>query len=320
MSKIAGRLVRLGLAIEATRGTGLAPTIWMPHVNTTLFPKVDEARDIGALGSLADSNDKLVTEKYAEGDITAELRDQSIGYFLYAWLGAVSTSGTASEYTHAFSLSESNQHKSLTIVEKSDIVTQMYKLAMLSRFEINMTLEGLVQFTAGLLAKSPVTTTQTPSYTTENKFTKKGVKIYIATDLAGLSSATALETKALTLTSDLGTERDSAHGTVQPVDILNKMISIEGSMSLNYENNTLRDYMVNGDKKAVRIDIEDLDTTLTANTPRLRIELPKVDFSEWEGNYALEDIVSQTIKFKANYDTTNGIISTCSLRNGKASY
>jgi len=124
----------------------------------------------------------------------------------------------------------------------------------------------------------------------------------------------------LTLTSDLGTERDSAHGTVQPVDILNKMISIEGSMSLNYENNTLRDYMVNGDKKAVRIDIEDLDTTLTSNTPLLRIELPKVDFSEWEGNYALEDIVSQTIKFKANYDTTNGIISTCSLRNGKASY
>jgi len=320
MSKIAGRLVRLGLGVESTRGVGVAPTIWMPHVNTTLFPKVDEARDIGALGSLADSNDKLVTEKYAEGDITAELRDQSIGYFLYAWLGAVSSSGSGDEYEHSFSLSESNQHKSLTIVEKSDIVTQMYKLAMLSRFEINVTLDGLVQFTAGILAKNPVTTTQTPSITAENKFTKKGTKIYIAADLASLDAATALETKALTLTSDTGAERDSAHGTVQPVDILNKMMSIEGSLSLNYEDNTLRNYMVDGDTKAVRIDIEDLDTTLDSNTPRLRIELPKVDFSEWEGNYALEDIVSQTIKFKANYDNTNGIISTCALRNGMASY
>ena len=320
MTKISGRLVRLGLAVEATRGTGVAPTIWMPHVNTTLYPKVDEARDIGAMGSLADSNDKLITERYAEGDITAELRDQSIGYFLYSWLGTVSSSGAGDEYVHSFSLSEGNQHKSLTIVEKSDIVTQMYKMAMLSRLEINVSLDGLVQFTAGIIAKNPVTTTQTPSNTAENKFTKKGCKIYIAANLAGLDAATALETKALTLTSDVGTERDSAHGTVQPVDILNKTMSIEGSLSLNYEDNTLRNYMVDGDTKAVRIDIEDVDTTLTANTPRLRIELPKVDFSEWEGNYALEDIVSQTLKFKANYDTTNGIISTCALRNGKSSY
>ena len=156
MSKISGRLVRLGLAIEASRGTGLAPSIWMPHVNTTLFPKVDEARDIGAMGSLADSNDKVITEKYAEGDITAEMRDQSIGYFLYAWLGALSTTGSADEYTHAFSLSESNQHKSLTIVEKSDIVTQMYKMAMLSRFEINVTLDGLVQLLLEYLLETPL--------------------------------------------------------------------------------------------------------------------------------------------------------------------
>ncbi len=322
MSKFIGRLVRLGIGRETTRGGGITPDIWLPQVGCTLGVKVDEARVVGALGSLADSEEKLVVEKYASGEISGELRDQSFGYLLYALLGSLSTSGSSSPYTHSFSLSETNQHTSLALtVQDSSLATEMYRLAVLNSLGISVELGGLVNFTADFLTKAPVASSATPSITDENKFSKKHVRIKVASNLAGLSTASYIDIKSLSVMINKNAERDSALGTVQPVDILNKSLSIEGSLNLNYEDNTWRDYMVNATERAMQILIENSDVDLGGGVnPHLQIELPKVDFSGWEPDRSLDDIVKQSINFKANYDATNGIISTCELINAKASY
>lgn len=321
MAKFIGRLVQLGLAKESVRGAGASPDIWLPYSSCSVAVRVDEARIGGALGSLADSEEKLVVEKYAEGEVSGEVRSQSIGYLLYALLGSVSTSGSG-PYTHSFSLDESNQHQSLALtIKEGDLVTEMYKLAVLNSLGISVELGGLVNFTAGFIAKAPVTTSQTPSYTTEYKFSKKHVKIRVASDLSGLDSASDLDIKSLNINFAKNAERDSALGTVQPVDILNKTFSVEGTVNLNYEDNTWRDYMTDGSVKALRITIENTDVDLGGGVyPRLKFEFPKVDFSGWEIDRSLEEIVKQTINFKANYDSSNGIVSTCELINNKASY
>jgi len=321
MAKFIGRLVRLGVGRETSRGAGVAPDIWLPQVGCTLGSKVEEARVVGALGSLADSEEKLVVEKYAEGEISGELRDQSFGFFLYALLGSYSVAGS-SPYTHSFTLSEANQHTSLAlVVQDSSLATEMYKLAMLNSLGISVELGGLVNFTAGFITKNPVTSSGTPAITDENKFSKKHVKIKVASDISGLDAASDIDIKSLAVNFAKNAERDSALGTVQPVDILNKSFSIEGSLNLNYEDNTWRDYMLNATTRAMRITIENTDVDLGGGVyPRLKIELPKVDFSGWEPDRSLDDIVKQSINLKANYDATNGIISTCELINAKASY
>jgi len=322
MSKQIGRLVKLGVGKEASRGAGIAPSMWLPQVDFSLMEKVDKVRDDSGFGNLADSQDIMVSEKYAEGEISGQLRDQTFGYFLLALLGSVSSSASGAGYAHTFTLTQSNQHQSLALVKKDELETLMYKLAMLSKLDVKLALDSFANFTAGIIAKAGVTSSGTPSYTDENKFSKKHAKIKVATNIAGLAAATALEVKTLELNIEKNVIRDSAFGTVQPVDILNKALSISGQITLNYEDNTFRDYMLNGDKKSLEIKLENTDVDLGSGLyPSLTIQLPLVDF-DWSPNYALEDIVSQTISFKANYDVANSqeIIHSCILVNDKASY
>ncbi len=321
MSKFIGRLVQLGIAKESERGVGAAPVLWVPQVNLTINPMIDEARIEGVLGSIADSEGRLVTEKYCEGELTAELRDQSFGFWLYNLLGSVSSGAYLGAKKHSYSLLNTNNHQSLALTVKySDLATEMLKLVMINRLELTANLDGLVQYLVGFTSKAPAISSATPSNTLENKFSKKHVNLKIAADVDSLAAATALEIKTLSVAFEKNTERDSVMGTVQPIDILNRTFSVEGSVSLNYEDNTIRDYMLNNDTKALQIEILNDDVSIGTTNPSLTLIFPKVDFSGWTPNLALEDIVSQTVNFKANYDLTDGIIKTCDLVNEKESY
>lgn len=322
MSKITGRLVSLGVGKESVRGAGVAPAMWLPQTEFSVMEKVDRVRDDAGFGNLADSQDIAVSEKYSEGDISGNLGDQTIGYFLLAMLGGVTSGASGAGYSHAFALSQSNQHQSLALVKKDAISTIMYKLSMLNKLDLKVALDSFANFTAGIIAKGGDDTTATASYSAENRFTKKHVKVKVATDIAGLAAATALDIKTLELNIEKNVIRDSAFGTVQPVDILNKSIAVSGSMSMNFEDETFKDYMIAGSKKALEIKLENTDVDLGSGLrPSLTIQLPRVDF-EWSPNFALEDIISQTINFKGSYDVANGlqIISTCTLVNAKATY
>jgi hypothetical protein len=52
------------------------------------------------------------------------------------------------------------------------------------------------------------------------------------------------------------------------------------------------------------------------------MQFPKVDFFDWEPHYSLDEIVTQTISFKASRDVSGGAdaISTCTLVNAQTSY
>jgi hypothetical protein len=322
MSKLIGRLVNLGIGKEAVRGAGVAPAMWLPHVDFSVAEKADIVRDTSGFSNIADSQDIAVSEKYAEGEISGPLRDQTIGYFLYNILGACVSSASGTGYSHAFSLTQANNHQSLALVKKDDIQTVMYKLAMLNKLDLKVALDSYATFTAGIIAKVGSASSATAAYTAENRFTKKHCSVKVAATTGDLAAATALDLKTLDLSIEKNVIRDSAFGTVQPVDILNKSISISGSFSLNYEDNTFRDYFLAGTKKALQIVLSNTDVDLGSGLrPSLTIVLPSVDF-EWSPNYALEDIISQTLNFKANYSlaTSQQIISTCTLVNGKATY
>ena len=105
-------------------------------------------------------------------------------------------------------------------------------------------------------------------------------------------------------------------GTVEPEDILNQQISVEGSLELNLEDDTYRDYMLNGTYRAMQIAFTNGSSSI------LTLQFPRVDFSEWESDYTLNEIAKQTINFKCNYDAANDldIISTATLVNTQASY
>jgi hypothetical protein len=195
---------------------------------------------------------------------------------------------------------------------------------MLNSLEITAELDQIVMYTAGFMSKSARDTGLTvPAVVQESKFTKKHVSIKLADTIAGLSGASALALKSFTLTIEKNVTLDDVLGTAEPEDILNQQLAIEGELTLNYEAETFKNYMKAGTYKAMEIALVNTDDLIGASTrPSLTIQLPKVDFFDWEPEYDNDAITQQTISFKASRDVANSqeIIHLCRLVNDVVSY
>lgn len=321
MTKFAGRRGSLALAIEDTRG--VAPTsandyFWVPFSTLSFKDTVEEAREEQAMGVLADSDSKFVVMKMGEGEIEAELYDKALGVILAGVMGALPSTSGSNPYTHAYTLSNSNQHQSVAIYWKDPDRSDMFKLGMVDSLQISVEPNGKVQWTVGFKSKTADEwTSQTPVLTAlGSKFLHQHLQVRLASAVGSLSAATPISLKNLELNINKNTVFDSVMGTVEPEDILNQQISVEGTIELNLEDDTYRDYMLNGTYRAMEIKLDG------GASSSLTLQFPRVDFSEWEPDYTLNEIAKQKINFKANYDAANAlaIISTCSLINAQSTY
>lgn len=318
MTKFVARRGQLGIAIEATRGTAVAPAFWVPWATMSFSDRTEEAREEQGQGVIADSDTKYVVQRYGEGEVEAQLYDKALGAVLTGLLGAAPSTGGSNPYTHTYTLSNTNQHKSLSLYWKDPDRSEIYRLGMVNEFQIAVEPNGLINYTLGFVSKgSQDFTSQTPNYTSlGSKFLHQHVQVRIAANVGALSAATPISLKNLELNINKNVDRDSVIGTVEPEDILNQHLSVEGSLNLNLENDTYRDYMTNGDHKAMEIKF------LRSSSSTLTFQFPRVDFSEWEPDFTLNEIAKESVNFKANYDQANAldIISSCILINTQVSY
>lgn len=318
MTKFAGRRGQLGIAVETTRGTAVSPTFWVPWATMSFSDATEEAREEQGLGVIADGDSKYVTQKMGQGDVEVQLYDKALGVILIGVLGASPSTGGSNPYTHTYTLANTNQHKSLSLYWKDPDRSDMFPLGMLNSFQISVEPSGLVNYTVGFMSKTARDwANQTANYTSlGNKFLHQHVQVRIAATVGALSAATPISLKNLKLNINKNTVFDSVIGTVEPEDILNQQLSVEGSLTLNLEDDTYRDYMLLGSYKAMEIKL------LGSSSSTLTFQFPRVDFSTWERDNALNEVAKQSINFKANYDQANAldIISSAVLINAQASY
>lgn len=325
MTKIIGRLKDVGIAKESSRGGGDSPSFWIPKTDFTVENKALKTRTRESYATIGmDGNEAIVTREWAEGELVTDMRDKNFGLLLFALLGSKSVSGPSdSAYTHTFTLSETNQHQSLAIsVKESTLSTLMFRLAMIDTLTLEMTPEEAVKVTVGFMAKKGATSVQTATYSAENKFIGRDLSFKIAALASGLTAASAIPLKKLTLKIEKNLTLDHSLGTVQPIDILNQGFRITGDVELDYQDRTYADLMSDGTYKAVRINLTNYRTLIGASSrPAFTLDLSRVDFSQWESQFANDDIARQTFQFAALYDITNSnIINSCTLVNAQSSY
>lgn len=326
MSKYISRLAKIGIAKEASRGAGAAPVYHLPETKFSFDDKVTKARSVGSLGKLADSEEAFVTTKYGQGDIEGEIRASSFGILLYAMLGGYSVAGPSDEaYTHDFSITQNNQHQSLSFVIEDPNTNELYKLVMLDSLEITAELDQVVQYVASFMSKCARDTGLTvPAVIAEAKFTKKHLNARFAANIAGLSAASPVSLKSLSLKISKNVVLDDVLGTAEPEDILNQQLAVEGELTLNYEAETFKNYMKDGTYRSMEIAMVNTDQVIGSGStrPSLTFQFPKVDFFDWEPEYKLDEITTQKVSFKASYDVANAldIISLARLVNNVTSY
>lgn len=318
MTKFVSRRGQLGLAIEATRGTPVAPTFWVPWAEMSFFDRVETAREEQGLGIIADSDSNYVTQRMGEGEVNAQIYDKAMGVILTGVAGAAPVTTGSNPYTHTYTLSNTNQHKSVSLYWKDPDRSEMFPLGMISSYQLSVEANGLVNHTIGFMSKtSRDWASQTANFTSLGaKWLHQHASVKFAAAVGSLAAATGVSVKSLELNITKNTMFDSVVGTVEPEDILNQQFSIEGNIELNLEDDTYKDYMVNNTYRAMQIQLNGGSSSI------LTFQFPRVDFTEWERDNTLNEIAKQTVNFKCNYDAANAleIISTLTLVNAQASY
>ena len=314
MSKFVGRRGTLALAKESSRGTAtLTNALWFPRSTVSFDDKIETDRQDEALGVIADSDSLFVTQKMAQGDVEFDVTDKEIGIILTSLLGSSPTITGGPTYAHTYTLSNSNQHASVTVFYQDPDTAKAYPLGVVDSMKITIEQNAIVKGSVTFLSRvGRDYTRQTASFTSiGNKFLHQHLVVKLASSIAGLSGATGISLKKLELEIKSNAKFDSVLGTVEPEDILNQQFSVEGTLELNKEDETYRNYMLGNTYRALDISL------IRAANSSIQFQFPRIDFTEWEQDRKLNDIVSQKINFKGNYDSTNAldIISTCVLTN-----
>lgn len=315
MAYYVGRRGALGIARETSRGVAVAPAYWVTYNSISFDDKVVGVDSEGAFGNIADSYENYVVKKYGEGEIEFDLDDKALGVILSGVAGVAPTS--TGSYTHTYTLSNTNNHQSLSLYVRDPNVAKMFRLSMIDKFTIKIEPEGLVKCTVSFRSVGGQDwQLLTPDYTAlGNKFIHPMLRFGMGANLAALPG-TPINLKNLEFSVSKNIEDFQDLGTATPSDILNKQLVVEGNFEIGMTDNTYRDYMLAGTNRAIEILL-----TYDA-THSLQIRCPKVRFANWEPNKGLNDIVSEKIEFKALYDVTNTLnpISTLVLNNAVASY
>ena len=330
MAKFIGRQQEVGIGREATRGTIVAPTKWIPKTNFSVEDKVSKSRFQGGYGNILGGDDAVVSDKYAQGNLEFEVQDDLLALILYGVFGTLTSAAFNSVYKHTLTIANSVQHTSLSLHMNDPIgaasaptKTVAYARAMVDQFEITSRPGELVMANAAFVAAAHKDwTRQTPSYGTQYKFTHQHASVKVAANLASLDAASKISVQELTLTIKKNVIRENSLGTVQPIDILNRKIEISGKLKLTHEDRTYRDYMLDGTKKSIRISLLNSGVTIGTTNPQMQLDLSVCDFTEWEPAHPLDDISTQEIMFNALYDITNDLLigANSFVVNSTASY
>lgn len=322
MAKLIGRKFNIGIGKETTRGTAVAATYWLPKLDATLDDKIEYATDETSIGVIADAQGQDITKKISEGSISGRIADTSFGMWLLGVYGTASApSVVLGANDHTFSILESAQHPVFTIAVSgaNESTGLRYVLSSVDNLEVNFELGKYAEYKVGFRGNKNAAGANTPSYTAENIFLPQHGSVKFATNLAGLGAASAIQVKKATLKFSKNIEDDQVIGTLDSIDRLNKQFAVEGSIELMYEDRTYIDTIMLGDlQRALRIAFTNTDVTIGTTNPAITFDFAKVKLTEVARSMGNNDLMKQTLNFKAYYSIADSSISTCVLRNTRA--
>lgn len=205
--------------------------------------------------------------------------------------------------THFFERLNSNTHPSYTLYGVDPVGTYRAAYGMLDTLELECTVGDFLKFKSSWMAKKEASTSASPTFTEENEFLAVHGSVKFADTLEGLDSATAVGVERVKLTIQKNLEDYQAFGDTDVASIHNKQFAVMGDLTALFNSTTLKDYVVNSNKKCMRIEFTNDDVTIgSASNPFFRVDLPSVAFESWERDSDNDALARQTLGFEAEFE------------------
>jgi hypothetical protein len=322
MSEFIGRQIELGIGVESTRGTALTVADkWVKNVTADIISRAEKVNDDNSQGVLEDSVGSKVVKKWFDGDVSGILNPDLAGYFFMNILGDVSTTTvTGAVKSHVFTMAQNIIHPTLSVFAKDGAVSQrVFNEGVVNTLEITANPDDYVRFTSNIICSESASNSDTPDYVDDYTFIGKDVSVKIADTEAGLAGATVQKVKDLTVTFDASAISDFNLGSFSP-DNYNNRLSIEGSFEKNYVDDTFETLFTGNGAKYMQILIEGDAVYTGANRPTINMVFNRVQVTDWDRSGGNDELVVESVSFKAFYNQTDGEQSTVTIKNLTASY
>lgn len=324
MNEFIGRQIDFGLAVEGTRGTAASTaTRALRKVTCNVIPRAERVIDDTTNGRLEDSENVRTVRRWSEGDVEGILHADVLGYFLLNIYGEVNSQVVAgSVYDHTFVMEQSITHPTMSLfVKDADVRQEVIAGAVLSTFEINVETDNYIRFSANFLGlEGEDDSSEMPELDTEYDFVSRDVTVKIAETESGLTAVPALKLKSQTITWNTNAEADWVFGSYSPDNIYNKQMSIEGSFTRNFTDETFKDLYEGSGFVYMKISIEGEADLGAGNKPTVTILLNKVQVTDWNRTSAGDDLVTEEVSFKAFYNAEDEAQSSVVIRNLTSAY
>lgn len=333
MSKIIGRLVQLGIHAEVERGTAVGTPAYMVAWSELDLDEMDSrVVDEQAIGKIEGSVGESIVKQWVEGAIKAPIVDQSFPLLLYSLFGTLdSVTGTAAgtPYYHTFTVAQSSQHQSLTLLlDDPSSQDYTYAGAVVNQIEVSYEREKFLGYSAGVRSKKGSAVSVTAGTASGARFLPQHLTFTYADTRAGLGTGTTIALKSATLRINQNIEDDDVLGNIAPVDFLTKQFEVEGEVEAIFQNESdLKTFSLTGSAKAVRFIATNTDEVIDSTgtnpgtiNPEVRIDLHKVQFQPITKPLRLNDIIMQRMSFRAHYDTADARMITIDVVNSESSY
>ena len=303
-----GKVVNIGLKIEATRGTAeTSADFYLPKMSFSLDEKAEFATDDSSIGILEDNVGKELAKTWAEGSFEGAVGDKTIGVLLYAFLGAAAFAVDTPEAgvnTHTFTVQQAGQQKSVTVfVEGDGQQDEAYALGIVTELGIVAEVGQIAKVNVSFRSKIATDQSLTPSYVTDNTFSPNHISVKIANAISGITGASAFDVQRITLNLTKEVDDEVKLGTAEIQDILTTKITVSGEIEFTFKDEVIRDLYRAGTSQAMEITLKNTDVTLgSAANPTLTITLSGIKFTDFSRDIGNDSLIRATVPFEAFYN------------------
>lgn len=300
-----GARKEIALTKETTRGTAESHSSgdWQPHSEFDFGPKTEVVVDDAGRGRIESRSQSHVIHEWSDGSIPIYITNENtvaISELIFG--GDASGSGTSGD-PYAWTLTNTNEHQAYTVHVYDPVKGYLqYPLGMADTVEMEFIHDDYVMVTLGMIAGKEESGSGSSAYsTTEDIFRPEHITIKIADTYAGLGGASAIALQSLNLSINKNVVPFWKLGSTEPDNIINQRIEVSGDFETLYSDNTYRALGLGDGTKAMQIVADDGSKSIT-------IELPRVEFENWNDAEANDSYMTETIEFNAERDDTNGLI------------
>lgn len=249
--------------------------------------------------------------------------DKAVSWTITNGTWSISSQAVSGVNAHLFERLNSNQHPTFTLYDDDPVAWSYAPYSMINSFELSCAVSDYVKFSAEFMWKQMKDAwSQNPAYWTENPFLASGAGVKFATNESGLNDASEQCMQNFRVAINKNLTDIQCFGSTDVDAFYNQQFGVEGDFEALYNNTTLRDYVVNSEKKAVRFYCENRSATpLTTNVyPSIYVDLFKVGLNEWTKTDSANEIVKQTMWFTGQYSNDDSATIEVLLLNSNSTW